>query len=91
MKMQVKMLEANIHLSSLVAAVERGKDELVPYGQVLINPPGAWKGLVAHTADWNSAETQAQIDELFLADGEATSRLSVPMTQCARTSPRSPG
>lgn len=59
-------------LSSLVAAVERAEEVLVSCGQTLINPPGAWKGLVAHTADWQSAETQAQVEGLFLGDGDAT-------------------
>jgi antitoxin (DNA-binding transcriptional repressor) of toxin-antitoxin stability system len=70
-------------LSTLVAVVERGEEVLiardgVPVARTLtdeqapIKPPGAWKGLVAHSPDWNSAETQAQIEGLFLGDGDAT-------------------
>lgn len=80
--MQVNMLEAKNRLSSLVAAVERGEEvllarngvpvaKIVPYGQAPIKPPGAWKGLVAHSPDWNSTETQAQIEGLFLGDSDA--------------------
>ena len=66
--MQVNRLEAKSRLSSLVAPVERGEE--VP--QVRINLPGAWKGLVAHSPTWNSAETQAQVEDLFLGDGDET-------------------
>ena len=80
--MQVNMLEAKNRLSSLVAAVERGEEvllarngvpvaKIVPYERALVKPPGAWKGLVARSADWNSAETQAQVEGLFLGDGDA--------------------
>lgn len=80
--MQVNMLEAKNRLSSLVAAVERGEEvllarngvqvaKIVPCGQLPIRPPGAWKGLLDHRPDWNSAETQTQIEGLFLGDRDA--------------------
>ena len=39
------MLEAKNRLSSLIAPVERGEE----VREVRINPPGAWKGFVAHS------------------------------------------
>lgn len=70
-------------LSTLVTVVERGEEVLIArdgvpvartltYEQAPIKPPGAWKGLVDHSPDWNSAETQAKVEGLFLGDGDAT-------------------
>jgi prevent-host-death family protein len=81
--MHVDILEAKNRLSSLVAAVERGEEVLlarhgvpvariVPYVPTQIKPRGAWKGLVAHSTDWNSTATQAQVEGLFFGEGDAT-------------------
>jgi prevent-host-death family protein len=74
--MQVNMLEAKNALSRLVAAVERGEDvilardgkpvvRLVPYEAPKVKPPGAWKGKVKVSPDWDSTETNAEIAAIF--------------------------
>lgn len=79
--MQVNMLEAKNRLSALVAAVERGEEvvlarngvpvaRIVPYQRPQVQPPGAWKGLVPYATEWRSAETEAEVEALFLGDRE---------------------
>jgi prevent-host-death family protein len=74
--MQVNMLEAKNTLSRLVSAAERGEDvvlardgkpvaKIVPYEAPKIKPPGAWKGKVKLSPEWDSAETNAEIAALF--------------------------
>lgn len=74
--MQVNMLEAKNALSRLVAAAERGEDvilardgkpvvRLVPYEAPKVKPPGAWKGKVKVSPDWDSPETNAEIAAMF--------------------------
>jgi prevent-host-death family protein len=74
--MQVNMLDAKSKLSSLVAAVEQGEEvilarggvpvaKIVKYEKPKVKPPGAWKGLVPISRDWNSAETNAMVEDLF--------------------------
>ncbi len=76
--MQVNMLEAKNALSRLVAAAERGEDvilardgkpvaKIVPYQAPQVQPPGAWKGKVKVSLDWDSPETNAEIAGLFEA------------------------
>ncbi|MGH8773550.1 MAG: type II toxin-antitoxin system Phd/YefM family antitoxin [Pyrinomonadaceae bacterium] len=77
--MQVNMLDAKSKLSSLVAAVERGEEvilarggvpvaKIVKYEKPKVKPPGAWKGLVRISSDWNSAETNAMVEDLFYGE-----------------------
>lgn len=77
--MQVNMLEAKSRLSSLVAAAEQGEEvliarngvpvaKLVKYEAPKIKPPGAWKGKVAYSEIWNTPETNAEVDALFMAE-----------------------
>lgn len=74
--MQVNMLEAKNALSRLVAAAERGEDvilarggkpvaRLVRYEVPQVKPPGAWKGKVKVSPDWDSPETNAEIAAMF--------------------------
>ncbi|MCX7154951.1 MAG: type II toxin-antitoxin system prevent-host-death family antitoxin [Rhodocyclales bacterium] len=78
--MQVSMSEARKCLSSLVAAAERGEDAIIardgkPVARIVryeapkVKPPGAWKGKVKVSSDWDSPETNAEIAALF--DGVA--------------------
>jgi len=74
--MQVNMLEAKNAFSRLVAAAERGEDvilardgkpvaKIVRYQAPKVKPPGAWKGKVKVSPDWDSPETNAEIAKLF--------------------------
>lgn len=74
--MQVNMLDAKNALSRLVAAAERGEDvilardgkpvaKIVRYQAPKVKPPGAWKGKIKVSPDWDSPETNAEIAELF--------------------------
>jgi prevent-host-death family protein len=74
--MQVNMLEAKNALSRLVAAAERGEDvilardgkpvaKIVRYQPPKVKRPGAWKGKVKVSPDWDSPETNAEITSLF--------------------------
>ena len=74
--MQVNMLEAKNALSRLVAAAERGEDvilardgkpvaKIVRYRMPKVKPPGAWKGKVKASPDWDSPETNAEIARLL--------------------------
>ena len=89
--MQVNMLDAKNNLSRLVAAVERGEDviiarggvpvaRIVKYNKPKVKPPGAWKGLVRISKDWNSAETNALVERLFYGE---TRRAASP-AKCKR-------
>jgi antitoxin (DNA-binding transcriptional repressor) of toxin-antitoxin stability system len=90
---QVNMLDAKSRLSSLVAAAEQGAEvilardgipvaKIVKYDKPKVKPPGAWRGLAPYSADWNSAETNAQIERLFL--GEARFPSGAPAAPTAR-------
>ncbi|MCX7148854.1 MAG: type II toxin-antitoxin system prevent-host-death family antitoxin [Rhodocyclales bacterium] len=74
--MQVNMLEAKNAFSRLVAAAERGEDvilardgkpvaKIVRYQAPKVKPPGAWKGKIKVSPDWDSPETNAEIAKLF--------------------------
>jgi prevent-host-death family protein len=74
--MQVNILEAKNRLSSLIVAAERDEEviiarngvpvaKIVKYTAPQVAPPGAWKGKVPYSEDWNSAATNAQIASLF--------------------------
>jgi antitoxin (DNA-binding transcriptional repressor) of toxin-antitoxin stability system len=78
--MQVNMLDAKTRLSSLVAAALQGEEvilardgvpvaKIVKYDKPKVKPPGAWRGLVPISTDWNSAATNAEIERMF--DGES--------------------
>ncbi len=96
--MQVNMLDAKSKLSSLVAAAEQGEEiilardgvpvaKIVKYDKPKVKPPGAWRGLAPISADWNSAETNAQIERLFL--GEVGFPSGAPAAPAARKRTRS--
>ncbi len=81
--MQVNMLEAKNRLSSLIAAAEQGEEVLiarngVPVARIVkyeaprVQPPGAWKGKVAYSRDWDSAGTNQEIERLFYGSRNAT-------------------
>ena len=81
--MQVNMLEAKNRLSSLIAAAEQDEEVIiarngVPVAKIIkytapkVAVPGAWKGLIAYSNDWNSAETNAEIERLFAGTGDAS-------------------
>lgn len=74
--MQVNTLEAKNSLSNLIVAAEKDEEviiarngvpvaKLVKYTANKIAPPGAWKGRVAYSTDWNSAKTNAEVEQLF--------------------------
>jgi prevent-host-death family protein len=74
--MQVNMLDAKNSLSRLVAAAERGEEvvlardgkpvaRLLRYQAPKVKPPGAWRGKVKISPDWDSPETNAEIATLF--------------------------
>jgi prevent-host-death family protein len=74
--MKVNILDAKNRLSSLIVAAERDEEvvlarngvpvaKIVKYTAPKVMPPGAWKGKVAYSADWNSAETNAEVEHLF--------------------------
>lgn len=80
--MQVNMLEAKSRLSSLIAAAEQGDEvliarngipvaKIIPYQVPRVKPPGAWKGLAAYSSVWDLAETDAEVERLFLGEGDA--------------------
>jgi hypothetical protein len=39
--------------------------KIVKHAAPKVAPPGTWQGKVAYSADWNSAETNAEIENLF--------------------------
>lgn len=74
--MQVNMLDAKNSLSRLVAAAERGEEvvlardgkpvaRLLRYQAPKVKPPGAWRGKVKVSRDWDSPKTNAEIASLF--------------------------
>ncbi len=80
--MQFNILEAKNNLSSLIVAAERDEEvviarngvpvaKLVKYTANKIAPPGAWKDRAAYAADWNSAETNAEVEQLFTDSNNA--------------------
>ena len=82
LSMQVNILEAKNSLSSLIVAAERDEEGVialngVPVAKIVkftvpkVAAPGAWKGQVAYAADWNSAETNAQVEHLFADSNNA--------------------
>ena len=80
--MQVDMLDAKSRLSGLVAAAERGEPvilarngepvaKIVKYEPPRVQPPGLWKGKCEVAADWDSVETDQEVEKLFLGPGDA--------------------
>jgi len=80
--MQVNILEAKNNLSSLIVAAERDEEvviarngvpvaKLVKYTPHKVSPPGAWKGRAAYAADWNSVETNTEVEQLFTDSNNA--------------------
>jgi antitoxin (DNA-binding transcriptional repressor) of toxin-antitoxin stability system len=95
--MQVNMLDAKSKLSSLVAAVLQGEEvilardgvpvaKIVKYDRPKVQAPGAWRGLVPVSADWNSPETNAAVERLFYGDDAAPT--GKPIQQPARNRTR---
>ena len=75
--MLVNMLEAKNRLSNLVAAAEQGEEivlarngipvaKIVKYEPPKVKPPGAWKGKVAYSENWNSPAINVVIERLFV-------------------------
>ncbi len=80
--MQVNLAEAKNILPNLISALEQGEEvvlardgvpvaRLVRYQAPKVKPPGAWKGKVPYSEDWNSLETNAMIEELFYGTDDA--------------------
>ena len=74
--MQVNMLEAKNRLSTLIVAAERDEEvviarngvpvaKIIKYSAPKVAPPGLWKGLSSYATDWDSAETNIEIEQLF--------------------------
>jgi prevent-host-death family protein len=81
--MQVNMLEAKNRLSSLIGAVERDEEviiarngipvaKIVKYIAPKVAPPGIWKGRIPYSSDWNTTETNIQIEHLFAGIDDAS-------------------
>lgn len=81
--MRVNIREAKYRLSSLIVAAEQDKEviidrngqpvaKIVKYSPPKIAAPGAWKGKVEYAADWDTAETNAEIEHLFAGDDDAS-------------------
>lgn len=81
--MQVNMLEAKNRLSSLIGAVERDEEviiarngipvaKIVKYIAPKVAPPGIWKGRIPYSSDWNTTETNIQIEHLFTGIDDAS-------------------
>ncbi|MCM2288714.1 MAG: prevent-host-death protein [Sulfuritalea sp.] len=82
--MQVSMSDAGKCLSRLVAAAERGEEvilardgkpvaKIVCYQAPKVKSPGAWKGKVEVSPDWDSSKTNAEI--MVLVEKSATRSL----------------
>lgn len=74
--MQVNMLEAKNHLPTLIIAAERNEEvviarngipvaKIIKYTAPKVAPPGAWKSRSPYAVDWNTAETNIEIEHLF--------------------------
>jgi len=74
--MQINLLEPTNNLPGLVLAAERGEEvlivrngipvaKIVKYEAPRVKSPGCWKSKVAYSHDWDSAETNAEIANLF--------------------------
>lgn len=81
--MQVNMLDAKNRLSSLVAAAERGEPVILarngePVAKIIkfepprVQPPGLWRGMCEVATDWDSPETNREVEKYFLADDDAS-------------------
>ena len=81
--MRVNMLEAKNRLSSLIGAVERDEEviiarngvpvaKIVKYTASKIAAPGIWKGQVTYSPEWDSAETNREIAQLFSGIDDAS-------------------
>lgn len=79
--MQVNILEAKNRLSSLIVAAEQGEEvviarngvpvaRIVKYNAPRIKAPGAWRGKVAYATEWNSAQTNAEVEGLLQPAGD---------------------
>jgi len=77
--MQVNMFDAKNKLSRLVAAAEQGEEVIlardgVPVAKIFkyekskVKAPGAWKGKIRISKDWDVAETNAMIEGMFYGD-----------------------
>ena len=76
----VNIHEAKTHLSKLIERVANGEEivigkagrpvaKLVPYVEnAEPRKPGAWKGKVWLAPDWDSEETNKEIEDLFYGD-----------------------
>ena len=74
--MQINIFQAKNSLSSLIVAAEQGEEvviarnghpvvKLIKYTAPKISPPGFWKNQIKYSHDWDSPETNAEIDLLF--------------------------
>lgn len=80
--MQVNILETKNNLSSLIVAAERNEEIViarngVPVAKIgkytanKVAAPGALKGKVAYSLDWNSSETNSEVEHLFAENHHA--------------------
>jgi len=77
--MQTNIFQAKNNLSSLIVAAEQGEEvliarnghpvvKLIKYTTPKVLPPGLWKKQVAYSNDWDSPETNAEIELLFCGE-----------------------
>ena len=77
------MLEAKNRLSTLIVAAERDEEvviarngvpvaKIVKYIAPKVAAPGIWKELSAYATDWDSAETNHEIEQLFTGFNDAS-------------------
>lgn len=82
--MQVNILEAKNNLSSLIVAAERDEEVIIarngkPVAKIIkvapaVAAPGAWRGRISYASEWNSTETNAEVERLLngVDDASAT-------------------
>jgi hypothetical protein len=46
--------------------------KIIKYKAPKVTVPGAWKGRIPYTTDWNSAETNAAIERLYAGTDDAS-------------------
>ena len=80
--MQINIFQAKNNLSSLIVAAEQDEEviiarngkpvaKLIKYHAPKICPPGFWKNKAEYSNDWDSAETNAEIEQLFSGNDNA--------------------
>jgi prevent-host-death family protein len=81
--MQINIFQAKNNLSSLIVAAEKGEEiviarngrpvvKLIKYTAPKVSPPGIWKNQIEPSIDWDSSETNTEIELLFSGSDNAS-------------------